>query len=469
MIHRLHLLLLVSSLAPVAQAGVATEFCLTGEVNLGARYQGMEPGVDEFVPTRWCVVTEDDSPRVLFSGRGKSNPDLEGSWTVAALPPNLVRIVNREDPPDIEFQGADAAGQALRLRRIDPRRLLEEHLESPVENVRINVEDGRVTTLVTAAELPLRGQVAVIWHWDWSDAAEPRLVLEVDGDVIFRARGTWRKLEDDEAARAWQVTPGADPVRLPGENWPARVNMTLVDLADGVHLVRGVRTGFQHLVVETAQGLIIADAPAGWVELHQIPPTDLVPGLGISGLSENFVDFLEARFPEQTIRAVALTHAHDDHAGGARAFAAEHAVIFAPAEYTRFLETALNSDRMPRDRFDSVNGDVDVVPVVDAVTLSDPERTVRLLSLGPGPHASASLGVHVVDAGYFFVSDLHVPNSNSVEPRSNRARTECWFADWAVANLPADTVVINSHSTPQTPVSRLGEYLQSSACRALAD
>jgi glyoxylase-like metal-dependent hydrolase (beta-lactamase superfamily II) len=406
---------------------------------------------------------------VLFSGRGKSNPDLEGSWTVAALPPNLVRIVNREDPPDIEFQGADAAAQALRLRRIDPRRLLEEHLESPVQNVRINVEDGRVTTLVAAAELPLRGQVAVIWHWDWSDAAEPRLVLEVDGDVIFRATGSWRNLGEEEAARAWQVTPGADPVRLPGENWPARVNMTLVDLADGVHLVRGVRTGFQHLVVETAQGLIIADAPAGWVELHQIPPTDLVPGLGISGLSENFVDFLEAQFPEQTIRAVALTHAHDDHAGGARAFAAEHAVIFAPAEYTRFLETALNSDRMPRDRFDSVNGDVDVVPVVDAVTLSDPERTVRLLSLGSGPHASASLGVHVVDAGYFFVSDLHVPNSDAVEPRSNRALTECWFADWAVANLPADTVVINSHSTPQTPVSRLGEYLQSSACRALAD
>ncbi len=469
MTHRLLLLLLVSSLAPVVQAGAATEFCLVGEANLGARYQGMEPGVDEFVPTRWCVVTEDDSRRVLFSGRGKSNPDIEGSWTVAALPPDLVRIVNRENPPDIEFHGADAAAEASRLRRIDPRRLLEEHLESPVQNVRINVEERRVTTLVAAADLPLRGRVAVTWRWDWSDVAAPRLVLEVDGDVVFRATGTWRNLDEQESARTWQPTPGTDPVRLAGENWPARVDMTLVEVADGVHLVRGVRTGFQHLVVESAQGLIVADAPAGWVELHQVPPIDLVPGLGISGLSENFVDFLEAEFPEQTIRAVALTHAHDDHAGGARAFAAERAVIFAPAEYAGFLETALNSDRMPRDRFDSVNGDVDVVPVAGAVTLSDPERTVRLLSLGPGPHASASLGVHVVDAGYFFVSDLHVPNSNSVEPRTNRARTECWFAGWAVANLPPDTVVINSHSTPQTPVSRLGEYLQSDACRALAD
>ena len=202
----------------------------------------------------------------------------------------------------------------------------------------------------------------------------------------------------------------------------------LVELADGVHLVRGVRTGFQHLVVETGEGLIVADAPAGWVELHQVPPTDLVPGLGISGLSENFVDFLAEQFPEQPIRAVALTHAHDDHAGGARAFAAQGAVVFAPAEYSGFLEGALGSDNMPPDRFSSAGGPIDVVPVSETVTLSDPDNTVRLLSIGAGPHASASLGVHAIDAGYFFVSDLHVPDSEDVTPRSERAVTECWFA-----------------------------------------
>ena len=458
MARRLIFLLLASSLSPAVAAGAATEFCLTGEANLGARYQGMEPGVDEFVPNTWCVVTEDDSQRVLFSGSGKANPDLEGRRTVAALPPALVGIVNRENPPDIEFHGADATADALRLRRIDPRRLLEEHRVTPVDDVRIRVEDGNVMTLLTAADLPLRGRVPVAWHWDWSDETRPGLIIEVDGDVLFRATGSWRELGDAEAGRAWRATPDAEPVLVDAGNWPSRVNMQLVELAAGVHLVRGVRTGFQHLVVETGQGLIVADAPAGWVELQQIPPADLVPGLGISGLSETFIDFLAEQFPGQRIRAVALTHAHDDHAGGARAFAAARAVIFAPAEYTAFLEAALNSGKMPRDRFTSVNGAVDVVPVADAVTLGDPERTVRVLSIGAGPHASASLGVHVVDAGYFFVSDLHVPNSTAAEPRSDRSRTECWFADWAVANLPGDTVVVNSHSAPQTPVSRLAEY-----------
>lgn len=466
---RRFLIPLVSLLSPLAFAAGTTEFCLDGEFNLGARYQGMEPGADEFVPTRWCVVTEDDSRRVLFSGRGRSNPDMDGSWAVAALPPDLVRIVNREDPPDIEFHGADASAEAARMRRLDPRRLLEEHAEIPIEDVRIKVEDGNPVTLVTSADLPLRGRVPVIWHWDWADASRPGLILEVDGDVIFRAHGSWRELHETEAIAAWHATPGTEPVSANGENWPSRVNMRLVGVADGVHLVRGVRTGFQHLVVETEQGIVVADAPAGWVELHQIPPTDLVPGLGISGLSEKFIDFLAEQFPGQRIRAVALTHAHDDHAGGARAFAASRAVIFAPADYSGFLERALNSGKMPRDRFTTVNGAIDVVPVADAVTLSDPANTVRLLSIGPGPHASAALGVHAVDAGVFFVSDLHVPNSDSDTPREDRVVTECWFADWAVANLPPETLVLNSHSAPQTPVSRLEKYRQSPACKALSD
>jgi len=455
--------------APAAFAAGTTEFCLEGKFDLGARYQGMEPTKDEFVKTSWCVVTEEDSERVLFTGSGKSNPDMDGGWTVAMLPPDLVRIVNADDPPDIEFHGADSLTEARRVRRIDPQRLVEEHGDTPLTDVRVQIVDERLVTVATSADLPLRGSVPVIWRWDWSRKSRPSVVVEVDGEALFEARGKWRKLSDAEAEQLWQTTPGAEPVEVPGDRWPARINMQRIDLAEGVHLVRGVRTGFQHLVVNTDKGLVVADAPAGWVELHQIPPTDLVPGLGVSGLSENFIDFLAAEFPEQRIRAVALTHAHDDHAGGARAFAAARAVIFAPAEYARFLEAAFNRPTMPRDRFTTVNGGIDVIPVSDAVTLSDATNTVRLVAMGASPHASASLGVHAVDQGYFFVSDLHVPNSEDDTPRTDRVATECWFAGWAVANLPPETVVVNSHSAPQTPVSRLAKYLQSEACQRLRE
>ena len=216
------------------------------------------------------------------------------------------------------------------------------------------------------------------------------------------------------------------------------------------------------MVVETEDGLVVADAPAGWVELHQFPPTDLVPGLGISGLSEQLISFLAQEFPGVPVRAVALTHHHDDHAGGARAFAAVGAEVYAPAEVAQFLDAALNRDTMPADQLHETRNNVLIRPVVDIVTLHDGDHPVRLISLGQSPHVEASIGI--LAEGYFFQSDLHVPNSDSDNPRADRAATECWFAAWAVQNLPYDTTVINTHSLFRTPVSRLDRYLESDLC-----
>ena len=459
--------IVASLFVPVAALAGTTEFCLDGEFDLAARYQGMQPGADEFVPMRWCVVSEDDSDRVLFSARGKSNPDMDGSWTVAFVPPDLVRIVNSDDPPDIEFRGADSLQEAQRVRRLDPRRFVEAHEKAPVEDVAARLRKGRLVRLSAMADMPLRGRVPVVWTWNWADKERPVAVLTVDGDELFRATGSWREIADADAVKLWKASTGAEPVDVPGDRWPSRVAMRRLDVADGIYLVRGVRTGFQHLVVDTSDGLVVVDAPAGWVEFHQVPPSDLVPGLGVSGLSERFVDFLAAEFPGRPIRAVALTHAHDDHAGGARAFAAAGAAIYAPAEYAAFLNTALNRDSMPADRFSKIGGKIEVLAVNGGISLADSETPVQLLSIGPGPHSSAGLGV--LAGGHFFVSDVHVPRTEADEPRAERAVTECWFANWALQNLPASTVILNSHSPVETPLSRLAEYLESSHCKQQVD
>ena len=102
----------------------------------------------------------------------------------------------------------------------------------------------------------------------------------------------------------------------------------------------------------------------------------------------------------------------------------------------------------------------------------------RIRSSARGPAAAAILGgpahpiglvaLGVLAGGVFFQSDLHVPNSDADEPRAERAATECWFARWAVDNLPADTIVINTHSAFETPVSRLAVYLESDLCSGAA-
>ncbi|MDH3747882.1 MAG: MBL fold metallo-hydrolase [Gammaproteobacteria bacterium] len=462
--------MLITCLLPsLAAADRVTEFCLEGEFDLGARYQGMAPQSTETYPTTWCVITEGDSRRVMFSGSGKSNPDMYGSWMVAYLEPDTVRIVNRQSPPDVEFHSVDNADEAARVRRVDPRRLIEEFRSIPdsLTGMRLEIEEDRLQSVTTSTALPLRGRVAVIWNWDWTNPLRPALRLMVDNELLFEAIGTWRDLTPDEAATIWDATPGADPIEVPGDRWPARINMQVTNLTDGVYVVRGVRTGFQHLVVDTDDGLIIADAPAGWVEFHHIPPSDLVPGLGVSGLSEKFIEFLGEQFEGRPINAVALTHFHDDHAGGARAFAAQGAKIYSTEESAGFFENALNRSSMPKDRLTQRRGFAQVHPVTDTVLLGSEPNRVKLMSMGRGPHAYAMLGVWALDKDYFFVSDVHVPRSDADSPREVRATTECWFAEWAVNKLPPEVRVVNSHSDSITPVWRLANYLESDLCKTL--
>ncbi len=443
------LLFLLASSGALAET---TEFCLDGELDLGTRYQGLRPAAGEFYETTWCVVTEDESDRVMFSGAGRSNPDMQSDWTVAYLPPDLVRIVNRTAPPDVEFTGAVIDDEMSRIRRIDPRRLAEE-LEDTGSRIRgldVTRRDGRIVRVSTTAELPLRGAVAVHWLWDWQNADEPGLKIVVDDLTLFRATGRWRTLGRGEAVEAWEPTPGEDPTQVDGDRWPSTINMRLIELDKGVYVVRGVRTGFQHLVVDTSEGLVVADAPSGWVEFHQLPPTDLVPELGASGLSRKLIEFLAVEFDHPRIEAVALTHFHDDHAGGAQAFADIGAKVYVPPELAGFLEEAM---------------EIPTVPVGDNTIIGRKKNRAQIVPIGPGPHAESMLGVWAIDRGWFFVSDIHVPRTDAAVPRAERAVTECWFADWAVENLPPETKVVNSHSDVVTPVRRLASYLTSTACR----
>lgn len=438
-----------------------TEFCVKGEFNLGLRMQHHRMA-DAWEPTSWCVITDDATGRALFSMVGKSNPDMAGDSSVAYFPPDMVRIVNRSNPPDIEFHGTNNAHEARSVRRLDPRRLAQMEAASPATDLKIGWESGLPSLVTMKAKLPIQGTITITWSWNWTHPDRPKLVVGSGPNLttLYRGTGSWRTLSDEEATEIWRVTPGADKIEVPGDRWPSRVAMELVELTDDVYLVRGVRSGFQHMVVDTADGLIVGDAPANWLELHQIPPSDMVAGLPIDGISQNLIDFLKEQFNDRKLLAVALTHFHDDHAGGAPAFAAAGAGIFAPDHTAEALERAFSKRNGAPVALD-ING------VGAGVTLGRPGNEVRLVPLGTNPHVYEMLGVWAVDRGYFFVSDIHVPADESATPPADRAPAECWFARWATANLPGDVRVVNSHSRAVTTVSTLRNYRLSEPCKAL--
>ena len=100
------------------------------------------------------------------------------------------------------------------------------------------------------------------------------------------------------------------------------------------------------------------------------------------------------------------------------------------------------------------------------LALDDPTQPVELLELPPSPHVNAALALWLPRAGYLYQSDLHVPRSQASKPAAARAGTECWFARWAVKNLPDNAVVLSSHTLVRTPIGRLREYLASEPCKA---
>jgi glyoxylase-like metal-dependent hydrolase (beta-lactamase superfamily II) len=479
---------LAVSTAASADDGATVEVCLRGEIDLGVRRQGFSAEAGTTHPAEWCVTAEPGTSRVRFASDAAINADVRERFVQSYPEPRTVRIVDPGSSLDLVFVDAEVENEAARYRRIIPSFLVRELASHPgwrvdgspagwqrvrypgsPQPVDLRIDGGQLHELRTTADLPLRGRVPVTWRWTWSGGAATapdRVQVAIDGETFFRGTVHRRELDAVEAAASLSPVGTQPPREIPGEHWPSRVAPRRVTIEPGVHQIRNLRTGFHPLVVETADGLVVADAPAGWVELAQIPPADLVPALGVSGLSEHLVDFLRVEFPDRPVRAVALTHAHDDHVGGARAFAAAGAAIYSPAGVELMLEAAFNRDAMPVDRLTGQGRRVEISPVAGRVELADDEYPIELVPLAGNPHAQGMLGVWLPSQRIFFQSDLHAPDPGAGAPAPSRAASECWFATWAVDNLPADARVMSAHGAVVTPYNQFVAWRNSAACAA---
>jgi glyoxylase-like metal-dependent hydrolase (beta-lactamase superfamily II) len=184
-------------------------------------------------------------------------------------------------------------------------------------------------------------------------------------------------------------------------------NVELEELAPGVFYARG---GTHHsMIVEMKDHLMVFEAPL------------------FEERSLAVIKAIKEKVPGKPIKYVMVTHFHNDHSGGIRAYAAEGATVVAHASIIPFLETVLTRPKTIRpdalalaQAGTSPNVALDGVATMKEYT--DGSRVVQVHTI-PNAHAQGMLSPYLPKEGIIFVSDLVSPAPGTpVDPSNTNAR-----------------------------------------------
>ena len=184
-------------------------------------------------------------------------------------------------------------------------------------------------------------------------------------------------------------------------------------VAPGIHLLENAAPGYNMLVAELSDHLIVVDAPNN------------------STVTERAIATIKRNIPSKPIRYVVPTHHHGDHAGGMRSFVAEGArIVTTPGNAAFFRRMAatnqrtLNQDALSRSPR---------APVIETFAgrrvFTDGTRTLEIRDIGPSPHAQELLIAYVPDAGILFQGDLLNAGGDGTSLVAGNQTTE-HFAQW---------------------------------------
>jgi glyoxylase-like metal-dependent hydrolase (beta-lactamase superfamily II) len=171
-------------------------------------------------------------------------------------------------------------------------------------------------------------------------------------------------------------------------------SLKLVELAPNVQHVQGA--GANNLIVEMKDHLVVVDAPYGDLQSLQV------------------IKLAKDKYPGKPIKTLILTHHHNDHSGGTRAFVAEGAEVIVPAPGKAHFDNTL---KMPHtlvpDAEQKARKTAKVTEVKDTMSVKDDSEEIRLMNI-PNPHVNGYLLVHVGKANVVYVTDLISPRGGPI-------------------------------------------------------
>ncbi len=169
-------------------------------------------------------------------------------------------------------------------------------------------------------------------------------------------------------------------------------------LSNGVYLIEHVPGGRNMLFVELEKGIFVTEAPLS-VEVSQA-----------------MIDLIHKTVPGKPIQYVHLSHFHNDHTNGIRAFAAEGATIVA-TEYTAGVIRSIVDDRSGRfkDRFSAMDKQADFLSLAHFNEKAG-EGVIQLHEM-PNNHAKGLSFVYLPADKIIYEGDLYsLPADGTITP-----------------------------------------------------
>jgi glyoxylase-like metal-dependent hydrolase (beta-lactamase superfamily II) len=203
-------------------------------------------------------------------------------------------------------------------------------------------------------------------------------------------------------------------------------------LAENVYAIRG--GGYNVLAVGFKDHVMVVETPGG------------------DNTSREVISKIKELMPGKPIKYAAVTHHHDDHAGGVRTYIAEGATIIttpglraffervAAARNFTFQPDALTRNPRPLVLETLQNG---------KRVYTDGAQTVELYDIGSGPHMDEMIVAYLPKEKIIFQGDLlNRPEDGHIAPGN---ATTAHFADWLKKSGLAVERIVGVHGPVATP------------------
>ncbi|HEY0097755.1 MAG TPA: MBL fold metallo-hydrolase [Pyrinomonadaceae bacterium] len=253
-------------------------------------------------------------------------------------------------------------------------------------------------------------------------------VTKIMGEVVEEipyVEVAFNKSHGDEQFKApagFSAPVAAPPVETPPVN----------RLAENVYMIRG--GGYNVLAVGFKDHVMVVETPGG------------------DSTSREIITRIKELMPGKPIRYAAVTHHHDDHAGGVRTYIAEGATIIttpalrsfftrvAAARNFTFQPDALTRNPRPLVLETLQNG---------KRIFTDETQTVELYDIGSGPHMDEMIVAYLPKEKIIFQGDLlNRPEDGHIAPGN---ATTAHFAGWLKKSGLAVERIVGVHGPVATP------------------